>query len=412
MESAGKAIDDEALRLAMKDCGLGTPATRAAIIETLLTRDYAVRARQELVPTARGIALIDALPVASLASPELTGAWEARLARIARGEESRAAFMADIARYVAELVDAVRGASPPAAPPADDDGAAGAPVGRCPRCGAGVVERRRDFACTGGCGFAMPSRVAGRAIRAPLAAVLLERRHSQPLRGFRSKAGKPFAAALVLDDDGALRFEFASAGRERPPAAPGVESGAGASGADDADLGARTGPASRPRPPARRRRQAASRGRAPGRTADPGDRASAGRSRTAATRHRPPPSIAVDEPRDATRGGVNGPARPGQPTADGKITPLLIEALGCPRCRVGTLIAGSRGWGCARWREGCRFVVWFETAGRRLTPAQLRDLVVRGKTRKARFRSERGAEVDGRLVLDPAADGGARLEPA
>ncbi|HEX8114208.1 MAG TPA: hypothetical protein VF516_41045, partial [Kofleriaceae bacterium] len=82
------------------------------------------------------------------------------------------------------------------------------------------------------------------------------------------------------------------------------------------------------------------------------------------------------------------------------------------RCRVGTLIAGSRGWGCARWREGCRFVVWFETAGRRLTPAQLRDLVIRGKTRKARFRSDHGAEIDGRLVLDPSADGGARLEPA
>jgi DNA topoisomerase-3 len=248
MESAGKAIDDEALRLAMKDCGLGTPATRAAIIETLLTRDYAVRARQELTPTARGIALIDALPVASLASPELTGTWEARLARIARGEDSRAAFMADIARYVAELVDAVRGASPPAAPPASGHGAAARPADRATR------------------------------------------------------AGRPARAA-----------------RRRP--------------------------------------------------------------RAASERH---------------------PA---------KHRALPIDSLSCPRCRVGTLIAGSRGWGCARWREGCRFVVWFETAGRRLTPAQLRDLVVRGKTRKARFRSERGAEIDGRLVLDPAADGGARLEP-
>ena len=115
MESAGKAIDDEALRLAMKDCGLGTPATRAAVIETLLKRDYIARDKQSLVPTATGIGLIEALPVASLASPELTGQWEARLARIARGEDTRAAFMADIARYVAELVDAIRGA--PAAPP-------------------------------------------------------------------------------------------------------------------------------------------------------------------------------------------------------------------------------------------------------------------------------------------------------
>src|SRR5262249_45377238 len=124
MESAGKAIDDEALRLAMKDCGLGTPATRAAIIETLLKRDYIARSKLQLAPTALGISLIEALPVASLASPELTGSWEARLARIARGEDSRAAFMADISRYVADTVDAIRGSSPPP-PPAT----AAAPVG-------------------------------------------------------------------------------------------------------------------------------------------------------------------------------------------------------------------------------------------------------------------------------------------
>src|SRR5690606_38912411 len=99
MEGAGKAIDDETLRAAMKDTGLGTPATRASVIETLLRREYITRVKQHLVPTELGIALIESLPVTSLASPELTGIWEARLARIARGEESRAAFMADIARY-------------------------------------------------------------------------------------------------------------------------------------------------------------------------------------------------------------------------------------------------------------------------------------------------------------------------
>ncbi len=92
MESAGKSIDDEALRQAMKDCGLGTPATRAAVIETLLKRDYIERTKQHLVPTETGIGLIQALPAPSLASPDLTGQWESRLARIARGEETRAAF--------------------------------------------------------------------------------------------------------------------------------------------------------------------------------------------------------------------------------------------------------------------------------------------------------------------------------
>jgi len=295
MESAGKQIDDEALRLAMKDCGLGTPATRAAIIETLLDRKYIAREKQQLVPTALGCALIAALPVASLASPELTGAWEARLAKVARGEDTRAAFMADIARFVADTVEAIRGAPAPDAPPSP-------PIGRCPRCGGSVSERHRDYGCA--CGFALPKRLAGRMLGSALAGVLLGKGRTQVLRGFRSKAGKKFSAALVLDGDGALKFAFDDSAAPAPPS---------------------------PKP----------------------------------------------------------------------------EALACPRCREGTLIAGARGWGCSRWRDGCRFVVWFETAGRRLTAKQLRDLVTRGKTRKATFAG--GA---GRLVLDPSVDGGAaRFEP-
>jgi hypothetical protein len=83
---------------------------------------------------------------------------------------------------------------------------------------------------------------------------------------------------------------------------------------------------------------------------------------------------------------------------------LAVEPLGCPRCGAGRLITGARGWGCSRWREGCRFVIWFETSGRRLTLAQLRDLVMRGKTRKARFGDQTGS-----LVLD---GDGPRFEPA
>lgn len=88
-----------------------------------------------------------------------------------------------------------------------------------------------------------------------------------------------------------------------------------------------------------------------------------------------------------------------------------VDALTCPRCSAGTLITGSRGWGCSRWREGCGFVVWFETAGRMLSEAQLRDLITRGKTRKARFVEPGRGDVEGRLVLDPAITGGARLVP-
>ncbi len=412
MESAGKAIDDEALRLAMKDRGLGTPATRAAIIETLLDRDYVVRAKQQLVPTPLGIGLIGALPIASLASPELTGTWEARLARVARGEESRATFMTDIARYVAEMVDVVRGSTPPAAPDA-------AAIGGCPRCTAKVVERRREFACTGTCGFAMRDRVAGRAISADLARVLLDRRRSQVLSGFRSKAGKAFSAVLVLDDQGELRFDFGSAEPARPPAprGPGVSAPAPAAtvsatrGTSRASRGAGGGV------------PAGARGGAGG-TVPAGVRGGAGGAETAGARGGAGGTVPAGARGGAggtvpagARGGAGGAETAGARAAKSAVASAVRGAvpveLACPRCRGGTLIAGARGWGCSQWRAGCGFVVWFETAGRRLSRAQLRDLIVRGKTRKATFSPERGVSVDGRLVLDAAANGGGvRFEPS
>ena len=86
--------------------------------------------------------------------------------------------------------------------------------------------------------------------------------------------------------------------------------------------------------------------------------------------------------------------------------------LACPRCQRGHLIEGKRGWGCDRWRDGCQFVIWYETAGRRLTDAQLRSLITTGKTRKARFTDARGASIEARLVLDPRSESGVQLERA
>lgn len=107
MESAGRQVDDEALREALRDRGLGTPATRASTLETLITRGYIVRQGKSLAATALGEALVDGLAVPALASPELTGAWEERLVRIARGAESRARFMSDIKELVADMVNRV-----------------------------------------------------------------------------------------------------------------------------------------------------------------------------------------------------------------------------------------------------------------------------------------------------------------
>jgi DNA topoisomerase-3 len=234
--------------------------------------------------------------------------------------------MTDIASYVRDTVEAIRSAEP--AKPAADAPA----VGRCARCGAAVCEGSRSFACSAGCGFTMRKNVAGRAISAGLASVLLAKRRSEVLRGFRSKAGKKFAAALVLDDDGGLRFAF-------------------------------DGP--RAEAPARSRRQ-------------------------------PKPAT---RPRSAAAAKRRAAAAP-------------IAELPCPRCRAGKLVAGKRGWGCARWRTGCRFVVWFETAGRKVSEAQLRDLILRGKTRRARFHPAGDAHVEGMLVLEPTAEGGVRFVPS
>jgi DNA topoisomerase-3 len=235
MESAGRDISDDELRAAMRDSGLGTPATRAATIETLIRRTFVARDAKNLVPTEMGIGLIDALPEKSLASPELTGSWEARLARMARGEETRAAFMADISRYVSDVVTAIRG-------------------------GAGVV----------------------RATGATATATAPRSKNVASARAVAPAGGTPVAATLI-----------------------------------------------------------------------------------------------------------------------------------CPRCKQGALVAGKRGWGCARWREGCAFVIWFEIAGRRITDAELTDLVSKGKTRKRKWRSGEGVEIGGRLVLDLSATrdaGAARLD--
>lgn len=124
MQGAGKELDDEALRGAMRDCGLGTPATRANMIETLIKRTYIERKRNVLLPTEKGIRLIQGLPAESLRSAELTGSWEARLERMRRGEESRDTFMADIRGFVSSVVTELQDAPAPHLH--------GAP---CPTCG-------------------------------------------------------------------------------------------------------------------------------------------------------------------------------------------------------------------------------------------------------------------------------------
>ncbi|MDA8125826.1 MAG: DNA topoisomerase 3 [Deltaproteobacteria bacterium] len=133
MQSAGRDLDDEELKGAMKDCGLGTPATRANIIETLLKRGYVERTRNILQPTAKGIDLIQSIRAENLKSPKLTGEWEARLERMRRGEASRAEFMSGIRAFVTELIQQLKEQAPKGKPRVF-----GKVVGTCPRCGANL----------------------------------------------------------------------------------------------------------------------------------------------------------------------------------------------------------------------------------------------------------------------------------
>ena len=216
METAGKLVEDEELRQAMKDSGLGTPATRAAIIERLLKVDYLVREKKALIPTEKGRALIHLLGGSPLASPELTARWEERLARMEKGVEDRARFMADISGFASALVEEVRAkegekVTAPTKPGKNGGGASGVPLGTCPKCGAPVVETKKSYGCSTwkeGCKFAIWKTISGKRISSPQARQLLAKGRTGQLKGFKSKAGKPYSAALLLDGEHRVRLDF------------------------------------------------------------------------------------------------------------------------------------------------------------------------------------------------------------
>jgi DNA topoisomerase-3 len=214
METAGKLIDDEELREAMKESGLGTPATRAEMIETLIRREYIERVGRDLQPTPKGLQVITMLEEHKITSPELTGDWEHRLGDIERGRGDRAAFMHDIADFADEIVKQIAALDKEKLRPVRVE------LGLCPRCGAEtgeiIKENSRAYGCTSwksreepGCGFVIWKKVAGRTLTPEIARQLMEEgRTREVLSGFRSRAGKPFRARLVLTADGKVEFDF------------------------------------------------------------------------------------------------------------------------------------------------------------------------------------------------------------
>ena len=246
METAGKLVDDDELREAMKDSGIGTPATRAAIIERLIDVGYIERDGRALAATEKGLNVIRLLDGHALTSPGMTGDWEHRLGRIEHGEETRERFMKDIAEFargtVTELDAKLKEVRIPRAN-----------LGPCPVCGQDIVENRKGFSCWSredpGCGFVIWKSKAGKTLPMAVAKELIATgRTARPVTGFKGRSGKSFRARLALQQtpDGKWRVEFDEPWAREGAKPPEGEDAAGA-GRDARDgRGRRSAEAARP----------------------------------------------------------------------------------------------------------------------------------------------------------------------
>jgi DNA topoisomerase-3 len=245
METAGKEVEDAELREAMKDSGIGTPATRASIIERLVDVGYIERDGRALVATEKGIQVIRLLGEHKLTSPELTGSWERRLRLIEHGGDTRPAFMDDIKRFTTETVeelDKLKGVQ-----------IERAKLGPCPICGREIAENRKGYSCWSredpGCGFVIWKKKAGKSLPVSVAKELIESlrgsreagqdpgvgRTEKAVTGFRSRAGRTFRAKLRLEqtDEGKWRVEFDEEWAKEPPAGESEEERAEAEAGGD-----------------------------------------------------------------------------------------------------------------------------------------------------------------------------------
>jgi DNA topoisomerase-3 len=209
MEGAGKLVEDDELRAAMEAKGLGTPATRAAIIEGLIREEYVTREGRELIPTPKAFSLLFALHmlhIVELASPELTGEWEHKLKLIEAGKLTRDEFMKQISELVRKVVTVIKTGEIP------DVVYATVPA-PCPKCGGVVQENYRKFQCQK-CDFSIWKVTSGREWSPEEVAELITKRSVGPVSGFRSRMGKPFSAVVRLTDELRPEFDFGQSSRE------------------------------------------------------------------------------------------------------------------------------------------------------------------------------------------------------
>ena len=210
METAGReGVEDEEARQALKDCGIGTPATRAAIIETLLKREYLVRVKKSLVPTEKGLALYSIVKGMDIADVEMTGRWESELAEIEKGRTPHEAFLHDIEGYTRKITTELL-----ACDKIFGHKASGC---ACPKCGTGTMQfYGKVVRCDNpDCALPVFRQIAGRTLTDTEMTDLLANGKTGVLSGFKSKQGKPFSAAVAFDADFNTVFEFPEAKRTR-----------------------------------------------------------------------------------------------------------------------------------------------------------------------------------------------------
>ena len=208
METAGKLVDDDEAREAMKEAGIGTPATRAAIIERLIDVGYIERDGRSLVATEKGLNVIRLLGDHPLTSPALTGDWEARLGKIETGEDTRKHFMSDIAEFAGSTVGELDAKLKDVRIPR-------ANLGPCPVCGHDITENRKGYSCWSredpGCGFVIWKGKAGKQLPPAIARELITAgRTERPVTGFKGRSGRSFRSRLALqqNEEGRWRVEF------------------------------------------------------------------------------------------------------------------------------------------------------------------------------------------------------------
>ncbi len=384
MKNAGRQVEDDELAAALKESGLGTPATRADTIERLVRSAYVQREKKAIRATEKGLALIG-LVAEPLCSPELTGAWEQQLKEVEQGKRPVAEFYGAIAEFVRDMVPKVaegKALTPEQVAQAREAqggkqqgrGGKGVVLGKCPKCKQGEVrESPKAYGCSRyreGCNLTIWKKTASKSITPKQAKDLLENGQTAWLKGFKSKAGKPFEAQLKFDDDFKVVFDF----EEGPPKGQGTT---------------KKGTQLREMPPS----SYAPPQDMPPRPETPVDLYESPQDMPAMPEL--PPDLYESSPQPQAQ-APHTQAPP--PSSD---APTGAAPLTCPKCGQGQIVEGKRGFGCNRFREGCNFVVWKEVAKKTLTQKQIRTLIEKGKTGVIKgFTSKKGNTFETKLRLD------------